>query len=403
MLQTYRSRAVNRRKQTAGACTGYNPASWPPAETNLYNLFRPLLFRLDAERSHRLTFDFLDLAYRIPGVHSRVNARFARHTPLLPVEVMGLRFPNPVGLAAGLDKDARHIRALSDVGFGWLELGTVTPRPQAGNERPRLFRLPQQRAIINRMGFNNAGLAAFVANLARRPKPCLLGINIGKNRDTPLDDAIDDYLYALRAVYIHAAYVTVNVSSPNTPGLRALQEQSRLGELLSAIKTEQRALTHAHGLYVPLALKIAPDLSDEEIGWIAQSVLAQQFDAVIATNTTLARPGLDGELLARESGGLSGPPLKARANSAIAQLYRHLKGRVPIIGVGGIENADDAWEKLVAGADLIQIYTALIYQGPDIVQRIVRDLAERVQQSGHPTLAAAIAAARADAKLPNPT
>ncbi len=248
------------------------------------------------------------------------------------------------------------------------------------------------------MGFNSAGISAFIANLSSAPRPALIGINIGKNRDTPLDRALDDYRYALRAVYLHAAYVAVNVSSPNTPGLRELQERDRLAELLQALKAEQATLARAHGLYVPLALKIAPDFSDEQIGFIVKTVLASGFDAVIATNTTLARPHIEESVLSQETGGLSGRPLKPLSTRVIASLYRRLHGKVPIIGVGGIENADDAWDKLIAGADLLQIYTALIYQGPVIVKRIVSGLAERVAQSGHPTLAAAVAAARTHLK-----
>jgi dihydroorotate dehydrogenase len=361
---------------------------------DLYRLVRPLLFRLDAERSHRLTFELLRLGQRVPGVAALIRSRIGRKVPALPVDTLGLHFPNPIGLAAGLDKDARYLHMLAAFGFGWLELGTVTPSPQTGNTEPRLFRLIPQNALINRMGFNNVGISAFVANLSSRAKPGLIGINIGKNRDTPLDAALDDYLYALRAVYIHAAYVAVNVSSPNTPGLRELQEHERLPELLEALKTEQATLTRAHGLYVPLALKIAPDLSDDQIGFIAQTVLATGFDAVIATNTTLARPNIEGSVFAHESGGLSGRPLKPLSTRVIASLYRRLQGKVPIIGVGGIENTDDAWDKLIAGADLLQIYTALIYQGPRVVERIVRGLAERVQRTGEPTLAGAVAAAR---------
>jgi dihydroorotate dehydrogenase len=251
------------------------------------------------------------------------------------------------------------------------------------------------------MGFNSAGIGRFVTNLGRHSKPCLVGINIGKNRDTPLERAVDDYVSALRAVYIHAAYVAINVSSPNTPGLRELQERTHLGELLRALKTEQAALTRAHGFYVPLALKIGPDLDDEQLAFVAQAILESGFDAVIATNTTLDRPGLEHELGAAEAGGLSGRPLKPLATRTIAALYAHLRGRAPIIGVGGIEDADDAWEKMVAGADLVQVYTGLIYQGPGIVARIVRGLAERVARSGHATLAGALAAARAE-RVPPP-
>lgn len=366
-----------------------------PLGSDLYDLLRPLLFHMDAERSHRLTFALLHLGTRIPGISYLLETRFGRRVPHLPVDIFGKNLRNPIGLAAGLDKDARYVPILAAMGFGWLELGTVTPRPQAGNKLPRLFRLVKHRALINRMGFNNDGMTVFVKNLTRGPKPCPVAINIGKNRDTPIERAIDDYVYALRAVYIHAAYIAVNVSSPNTPGLRALQEQARLEDLLEALKTEQAALTRAHGVYVPLALKIAPDLNDEEISFIAHAVRARGFDAVIATNTTLARPGVEGDLLAHESGGLSGRPLKPLATRVIAQLYRHLQGRVPIIGVGGIEDAGDAWENLLAGADLLQIYTAFIYQGPRVVERIVRGLAERVAASDAPTLTAAVAAARA--------
>lgn len=366
----------------------------PAPESDLYRKIRPLLFRLDPERSHHLALGLLGAGCRVPGLTALLRARYGRRVPTLAVDTLGLRFPNPVGLAAGLDKDARFIDPLAALGFGWLELGTVTPQPQPGSTKPRLFRITAHNALINRMGFNSAGLNVFVDNLARRVKPCLLGINIGKNAATALERAQDDYVVALRAVYIHAAYVAINISSPNTPGLRELQERERLEQLLRALKTEQAALTRAHQLYVPLALKIAPDLNEEQFGFIANAVLNTGFDAVIATNTTLARPGLENDLVANEAGGLSGRPLKQLATHAVETLYRHLHGRVPIIGVGGIENAADAWERLVAGADLIQIYTALIYQGPRVTGEIVRGLAERVARSGHDTLAAAVAAAR---------
>lgn len=366
-----------------------------------YPVLRSLLFRLDAERSHRLALRLLALGHRVPGMGALLRWRYARRVPALPITVMGLALPNPVGLAAGLDKDGRYVRELASFGFGWLELGTVTPQPQPGSARPRLFRLPARRALINRMGFNSAGIGVFVRNLARRRKPCLVGINIGRNRDTSTERAVDDYVSALRAVYIHAAYVAVNVSSPNTPGLRELQEREHLGELLRALKTEQAALAHAHEIYVPLALKIGPDLDDEQLAFVAEAILESGFDAVIAGNTTLARPGMEHDLAAAEAGGLSGRPLGPLATRTIAGLYRHLRGRAPIIGVGGIENADDAWEKMVAGADAVQIYTALIYHGPRIVADIVHGLAQRVAESGHATLAAAVAGARA-AQMPPP-
>lgn len=359
----------------------------------MYKLLRPLLFALDPELSHALSFGLLRGAYRVPGLAQLTHACLAQELPALPVEVMGLRFPNPVGLAAGLDKNAEYIQPLADFGFGWLEIGTVTPRPQPGNPRPRLFRLPEQEAIINRMGFNNVGVEAFLTNLRAQPKPCLLGINIGKNRDTPAEATAEDYLRALRAVYAYADYVTVNVSSPNTPGLRALQEGEALEPLLAALKREQAALAERHGRCVPLALKIAPDLDDAQIAIIAQLVEQHRFEAVIATNTTLTRPGLPAALAA-ESGGLSGRPLKDLSTAVIRKLYAHLQGRVPIIGVGGVSSAQDAWEKMAAGADLVQIYSALIFQGPEVVREIVTGLAERVHASGKPDLREALAQVR---------
>ncbi|MEK7816277.1 MAG: quinone-dependent dihydroorotate dehydrogenase [Pseudomonadota bacterium] len=356
----------------------------------MYPLLRKLLFRLDAECSHHLVFSLLRALYRLPG-GSRL---LRRRVPALPLAVMGITFPNPVGLAAGLDKNADLAPILADFGFGFLELGTVTPRPQPGNPKPRLFRLPAQRAVINRMGFNNVGLAQFLNNEYQWECACLIGINIGKNKDTPLEHAVDDYLAALRAVYPHADYVTVNISSPNTPGLREMQSQEHLDELLRALKADQAALAGIHGRYVPMAVKIAPDLDDSQIAAIAELVLKHGVDAVIATNTTIARPGLEQEPLAKQVGGLSGRPLKPLSTAVIRKLYTHLQGKIPIIGVGGIETADDAWEKLVAGADLVQIYTVFIYEGPGIVKRILRGLADKVAASGCATLAEAVAKAR---------
>lgn len=361
----------------------------------MYSLIRPLLFALDAERSHDLTLGLLRAAYRVPGARALVRRCYADHTPSLPVEVMGLRFPNPVGLAAGLDKEARCLAPLLDSGFGFLELGTVTPLPQPGNPKPRLFRLARHAALINRMGFNSSGLAVFLANLAAQPRRGLIGINLGKNKLTPDALAIDDYLAGLRAVYAHADYVTLNISSPNTPGLRALQDETPLAALLGALKKEQSLLARTHGRHVPIALKIAPDLNDSEIDTIARLLLAHNLDGVIATNTTIARPGLAHEPQARESGGLSGPPLRTLSTQVIRRLYATLQGHIPIIGVGGIGSADDAWEKLVAGADLIQLYTAFIYQGPGVVAEIVRGLAEKVRAHGATSLTDALRHARA--------
>ncbi len=357
----------------------------------MYKLLRPLLFRLDPESGHRLAFGALGALFHVPGF--RRCLRGAR-PPELPVEVMGLHFPNPVGLAAGLDKNAEYAPQLAALGFGFLELGTVTPRPQPGNPKPRLFRLPESRAIVNRMGFNSVGLAQFLNNRYRWECPCLIGINIGKNKDTPLERAVDDYLAALRAVYSHADYVTVNISSPNTPDLRELQTQDHLDELLRALKADQAALAGIHGRYVPIAVKIAPDLDDSQIAAIAALALAHQIDAVIATNTTVARPGLEQEPLAKEAGGLSGRPLKTMSTAVIRKLYDRLQGKIPIVGVGGIETAEDAWDKLVAGADLVQIYSVLIYEGPGVVADIVRGLAQKAAQWGAPTLTEAVAKAR---------
>ncbi|MHB8742509.1 MAG: quinone-dependent dihydroorotate dehydrogenase [Sulfuricaulis sp.] len=360
----------------------------------LYRLLRPLLFRLPAEASHHLTLTALRIFYCLPGAGAIRRVIFSRQIPELPVTVMGLRFNNPLGLAAGLDKNAEHIKALADFGFGFLELGTVTPRSQPGNPKPRMFRLTSQAALINRMGFNNVGLDSFIANLARAGKPCPLGVNIGKNRDTPVEKAAEDYLSALQSVYPHVDYIAVNVSSPNTAGLRDLQHEKNLDELLRALKAEQAILADRHGRYVPIGLKIAPDLDDDQIAVIARLVLTHNFDAVIATNTTITRPGLTHEPLATQAGGLSGRPLKKYSTEIIRKLHSFLQGNVPIIGVGGIENADDAWEKLVAGADLIQVYTALIFEGPCLVQSIVQGLAARTAASGCRCLADAVARER---------
>lgn len=360
----------------------------------MYSLIRPLLFSLDAERSHDLTLNLLHAASRLPGAHTLLNGFCADRNAALPVDVMGLRFPNPVGLAAGLDKDARCITALTGFGFGFLELGTVTPLPQPGNPKPRLFRLTDHAAIINRMGFNSSGLSVFLANLSTQSRHGVIGINIGKNKLTPDKDALDDYLTGLRAVYPHADYVTINISSPNTPGLRALQNKAPLAGLLAALKIEQASLERSHGRYVPIALKIAPDLDDNEIDSIARLLLEHHWDAVIATNTTITRPGLEHVPLARETGGLSGQPLRALSTHAISRMYATLQGRIPIIGVGGIGNADDAWEKMVAGADLIQLYTAFIYQGPGVVSEIIRGLAEKVHSQGASSLAEALRCVR---------
>ena len=287
---------------------------------------------------------------------------------------MGLRFPNPIGLAAGLDKDGRYIDALADLGFGFLEIGTVTPRPQPGNPRPRMFRLPSAEAIINRMGFNNGGVDAFVANVQRSrfyARGGILGLNIGKNADTPIERAADDYLYCLDRVYAYASYITVNISSPNTKNLRQLQAADELDQLLGALRARRDALAEQTQRRVPIALKIAPDLDDLQIQVIADAVRRHGFDAVIATNTTIARDAVQGLPHAEEAGGLSGAPVFAASNRVLAELVRTLSGAVPIIGVGGVLSGADARAKFDAGASLVQLYSGLIYRGPGLIAECV--------------------------------
>ena len=336
----------------------------------LYRATRPFLFGLDPEVAHRLSLVSLDTLQRL-GL-----ARLAAGTvPKLPVRAMGLEFPNPVGLAPGLDKNGEHIDALASLGFGFMEIGTVTPSPQPGNAKPRLFRLPQAEAVINRMGFNNIGVDRVVENVRRSRYRGILGINIGKNADTPVDRAAEDYLVCLRKVYPVASFVTANVSSPNTRDLRSLQRADELDALLAVLMRERDELAREEGRCVPLAVKIAPDLDDEAIESIADRLLAHRVDAVIATNTTTARQDVAHLPHGGEQGGLSGAPLRAKSTALIAKLGSALKGRIPIIGVGGIASAADAREKLDAGATLVQLYTALLYRGPGLVGEIVRGLA----------------------------
>jgi dihydroorotate dehydrogenase len=337
----------------------------------LYALARPLLFALDPETAHRLTLAAADAAQALglAGLLGRAAP------PAKPVRAMGLEFPNPVGLAAGLDKNGEHIDALAALGFGFVEVGTVTPRPQPGNPRPRLFRLAGARALINRFGFNNVGVDAFVANLARARWRGIVGVNIGKNFDTPIERAADDYALCLERVYGAASYVTVNVSSPNTVGLRALQDEDALDALLARLAGERERLADRHGRRVPLVLKIAPDLDGEQIRDIAATVRRHGIDAVIATNTSLAREGVEGLPHAAEAGGLSGAPIRARATRVLAALAAELEGEVPIIGAGGILSGADAREKIDAGATLVQLYTGLVYRGPALVRECARAVA----------------------------
>jgi dihydroorotate dehydrogenase len=290
---------------------------------------------------------------------------------------MGLRFANPVGLAAGLDKNAAHIDALASLGFGFLEVGTVTPRPQPGNPSPRLFRLPEREALINRFGFNNVGLEAFLANVARARWKGILGINIGKNADTPAERAIDDYETGLRAVYAHASYVTINISSPNTKGLRTLQQGDQVEQLLARLSTLREKLAREQGKRKPLVLKVAPDLCDMEIEAIADAVLRHGIDGLIATNTSTSREGVEGLRHAGEAGGLSGAPIRARATHVLAQFSRRVGHKVVLVGCGGIASREDAREKIAAGAKLVQLYTGLVYRGPGLVAQCASAFPER--------------------------
>lgn len=328
----------------------------------MYSLLRPALFQLQAETAHHLTLDSLNTAYRL-GLSSLLAPRIAYDVR----SVMGIKFPNPVGLAAGLDKNGDCINGLSALGFGSIEIGTITPLPQPGNPQPRLFRLPEARAIINRMGFNNDGVDALIANVQRANFKGVLGINIGKNAATPIENAADDYLICLRKVYAHASYVTVNISSPNTKNLRQLQNDEALDKLLATLKTEQEKLADTHGKYVPLALKIAPDMEAEQILQIARLLMLHRIDGVIATNTTLARDAVSHLPHGNETGGLSGAPVRDKSTAVIRALAAELQGALPIIGVGGILCGADAAEKIQAGASLVQIYSGLIYRGPKLV------------------------------------
>lgn len=335
----------------------------------LYRLARSAIFKLDAEKAHdlaiqnfsRFTGTPLDLFYR-------------QHVPDRPVEVMGIKFKNPVGLAAGLDKNGECIEAFGAMGFGFVEVGTVTPRPQPGNDKPRLFRVIPAEGIINRFGFNNLGVDNLIENVKKANYDGVIGINIGKNKDTPIEKGAEDYLICMDKVYPYAGYITVNISSPNTPGLRTLQYGEMLDDLLSQLKEKQKELAEKHGKYVPLTLKIAPDLEDHEIKQIAESLIKNKIDGVIATNTTLDRSLVKDMPHCDEAGGLSGRPLQNRSTEVIRMLAEELDGALPIIGVGGIDSAVSAREKMAAGASLVQIYSGFIYHGPKLVKDIVTNI-----------------------------
>ena len=341
-----------------------------------YALTRPFLFAMDAEAAHDLTMGLLARGQGTP-----LQWAWSSETISDPIELAGLTFPNRVGMAAGLDKNARCIDALGAMGFGFVEVGTVTPKSQAGNPKPRMFRLPEARALINRLGFNNDGLDAFVHNVQRATfrsqkteHPMLLGLNIGKNATTPIEHATGDYLTCLQGVYPHADYVTVNISSPNTQNLRELQSDAALDALLNAIAERREALAREHGRRVPIFVKIAPDLDEAQVAVIANALQRHGMDGVIATNTTIERGAVQGLAHAQETGGLSGAPVREASNQVIRQLRAALGSRFPIIGVGGIMSADDAIGKMRAGADVVQIYTGLIYEGPALVRRVAHAL-----------------------------
>ena len=343
----------------------------------MYSYLRPLLFALDAETAHRVTLYGLDVAYRSNLMHLA-----AKPPAELPATVFGIRFPNPVGLAAGLDKNADHLDALGALGFGFVEVGTTTPRPQPGNDKPRMFRLPRHEAIINRLGFNNAGVDALVRNVQNSGYRGVLGINIGKNKDTPNDKAVDDYLFCLEKVYRHASYVTVNISSPNTQGLRDLQEEATLRRFIETLREAQERLGSQAGARKPMLLKIAPDLTEAELDGIADVLLGTGVDGVICTNTTIDHAAVASDPRGNETGGLSGRPLYARSTEVLRGMRKRLGERIPIVGVGGILDGGDAAGKFEAGASLVQIYSGMIYRGPALIAECVDEI-RRQREADH--------------------
>lgn len=334
-----------------------------------YPFVRKALFTLDPERAHEVTFQQLR---RVTGTPLEWLVR--QNVPSKPVTCMGLTFKNPLGLAAGLDKNGECIDAFGAMGFGSIEIGTVTPRPQPGNDKPRLFRLVEAEGLINRMGFNNLGVDNLVENVKKAHFDGVLGINIGKNKDTPVEQGKDDYLISMDKIYPYAGYIAINISSPNTPGLRSLQYGEALDDLLGAIKIKQQALQELHHKYVPIAVKIAPDLSEEELIQVADSLVRHNIDGVIATNTTLDRSLVQGMEHCDETGGLSGRPVQLKSTEIIRRLSQELNGRLPIIGVGGIDSVIAAREKMAAGASLIQIYSGFIFKGPPLIKEILNHL-----------------------------
>jgi dihydroorotate dehydrogenase len=341
----------------------------------VYALAKPFLFCLDAERAHDLALTAIETAYR-----TGLNPLLATKPAPLPTRVFGIEFPNPVGLAAGLDKNGAHIDALAALGFGFIEIGTTTPRAQPGNPKPRMWRLPEHEAVINRLGFNNAGVDALVRNAERARFSGVLGINIGKNKDTPNESAVDDYVFCLERVYARASYITVNISSPNTKGLRNLQEEETLKRFVATLRERQEKLAAQHGARKPMLLKIAPDLSEAELDGIAAVLLSAKIDGLICTNTTVDRSTIANAPHAEETGGLSGKPLFTKATSVLRGMAMRLDGKIPLIGVGGIVAGKDAAEKITAGASLVQFYSGMIYRGPALIGesvKAIRELAAR--------------------------
>ena len=336
----------------------------------MYFLAKKVLFCFNPENAHHISMHMLQLAHKLG-----LLKLFFGMKPATPVKIMGIDFPNTVGLAAGLDKNGDYFNALGDLGFGFIEIGTITPVAQPGNPAPRLFRLVNEHAIINRMGFNNHGVEKLVENVKKRTYTGVLGINIGKNKATPEEEALSDYEKCMDAVYAYADYIAINVSSPNTPGLRNLQFGEVFNNLLAGIKVKQAVLAEKHKKYVPVAVKIAPDMNDDELKSIAESLIAHKIDGVIATNTTIGRDGIEGSKFKGETGGLSGAPITQKSTDTIRNLAKHLKNEIPIIGVGGIMNGHDAADKITAGASAIQVYSGFIFSGPSLVSDGIKAIA----------------------------
>jgi dihydroorotate dehydrogenase len=360
------------------------------------NILKPLLFRMDAEKAHHLTIDGLHTATNIPGVKGLLNGLYGvRRTPDLESTLWGIRFANPVGLAAGLDKNAKAVTGFSSLGFGFMEVGTVTPKPQAGNELPRLFRLPEDTALINRMGFNNVGIETMARHLEQAAQHSIpVAVNIGKNKATPNEHAEDDYRACISRLYGYGDFFVVNISSPNTPDLRSLQHGDDLYRLLAAVQEEMKLQHQKHdgGPAKPVLVKIAPDLGDEEIAYMVQTIVESGVSGIIASNTTISREGLTHKHRS-ETGGLSGRPLTERSTQLIHTLFELTGGKLPIIGSGGIFTAKDAYDKICAGASLVEIYTALIYEGPSLVKRLNEGLRILLQEDGFSSISEAVGSA----------